>query len=173
MSWHDRQPPRSHASAPFVETDTEPASGSVQALVAGPGVEVAQPGQFGGLGRGGEPALPVAVMAAAGPGQKALQVPAFRLQWIGAEGDQVVEDLEVGAPRALAGGEREVAGEVGKPQLPFRHQLTGLDRRQPVGMPEKKAAGGPRSKRSLHPLQRRGRVVEFIGAGSWAAMAPF
>lgn len=99
--------------------------------------------------------------AAAGAGQETLQVAPVRLQGIDAEGRQAVEDVQLGAAGPDTGGEREVAGEVGEAQLEGGDQPAGLGRRQPVDLSEKKAAGGPRSKRTLLP-QGRGWIVEWI-----------
>jgi hypothetical protein len=105
-----------------------------QAFGTGPAVEAAQAGQLGGLGGAGERPLKVSPASAPVSGQKGLQLSTLRRQGIQPEAEQPLQGVQVGAGGALAGGELEVASEVGEGQLVRGNQLSRLP--LPAGIPD-------------------------------------
>jgi hypothetical protein len=88
-----------------------------QAFSVGPAVEATQSRQLGGLRRGREPAFVVSPPASPVSGQELLELRAIRLEGIQPQAEQALQSVQVGAGGALAGGELEVAGEVGQGQF--------------------------------------------------------
>ena len=78
--------------------------------------------------------------------QKPLELASIRLEGIQTEGEQALHGVQVGTGRALAGGKREVAGEVGQGQLAGGNQLSW--RPLPLGVAGGAGAGGSRATRA-------------------------